>query len=125
MKVVYIAHPLGAGPDRERNLEKAARWVTWAARSGFAAMAPWIVLASHLEETPENREMGIAIDREHIERCDEIWLVGGHVSAGMVIEREHARLHGIAILDFTWLGDEPPAEPWVERTTRVSIMVRK
>ena len=115
MKVVYIAHCLGAGPDRDRNLENAARWVVWAARSGVAPVADWIALAALLEETPENRELGLTIDRELVERCDEVWLVGGRVSEGMQIEIDHAMRHGILVVDLTHLGYEPPAEPWVER----------
>lgn len=46
MKRVYIAHPLGHGPDREKNLRNAARWVAWAGEMGMSPIAPWIILAS-------------------------------------------------------------------------------
>lgn len=109
MKVVYIAHPLGAGPDREQNLANAARWVAWAALQGVAPIADWIILASQFEETPENRELGLEIDVELVERADEIWLVGGRVSEGMAIERARASRVGVRVVDLTHIGYEPPA----------------
>lgn len=108
MKVVYIAHPLGAGDDRERNRANAARWVAWAARQGVAPVADWIVLAGEWQETPENRNRGLEIDLELVERCDEIWLVGGRVSPGMEMEARHAAKHGVRIVDLTAMGYEAP-----------------
>jgi len=107
LKVVYIAHPLGAGEDRQSNLARAARWVAWAAtRKNVAPVADWIVLASQLSE--ELRQLGLQIDCSIVERCDELWLVGGRVSPGMVVERDHARACGVRVVDLTGLGEEPP-----------------
>jgi hypothetical protein len=107
-KVVYIAHPLGAGPDREQNRRNAAKWVAWAARQGVAPVADWIVLSGELEETPANRLLGLECDRALVELCDEVWLVGGRVSPGMAIEAEHARLCLVPVVDKTSLGPLPP-----------------
>jgi hypothetical protein len=107
--VGYIAHPLGAGPDRERNRQNAARWAAWIARTyDVAPIADWIILSGEWEETPENRERGLAIDLELVERCDAIYLVGGRVSPGMAMELEHAKTHGLRVVDLTHLGYEAP-----------------
>lgn len=108
MKSVYIAHPLGAGPDREFNRARAARWVAWAGLQGVAPSATWIVLAGQWDESEENRTRGLAIDVTLVKRCDEVWLVGGRVSAGMKIEANAAIEAGIAVVDMTHLGEEPP-----------------
>lgn len=109
MKLVYIAHPLGAGPDRKANLQRAARWCAWAAvKRGVAPSASWIVLAGVLPETPENRALGLECDFAAVKRCDEVWLVGGRVSEGMALEAEVAQRNGITIVDLTHLGAEPP-----------------
>ncbi len=108
-KVVYIAAPLNA-PTREgieENRRTAARWVAWAARQGVAPSATWITLSGEWEETAENRALGLEIDKALVERCDEVWLVGGRVSAGMAIEAAHARALGIQVIDMTSLGREP------------------
>lgn len=107
-KVVYISHPLNAPAFDaiERNRENASRWCAWAALQGFSPVADWIVLSGVLSE--EHRELGLACDLALIERCDELWLVGGRVSAGMAIERDHAERRGMRVRDLTSHGYTPP-----------------
>ncbi len=105
--MVYIAHPLGAGPDREANRSRAARWVAWAAAAhSVAPIADWIILSGEWSE--DMRELGLAIDCALVERCDEVWLVGGRVSPGMQIEAARAKARGLRVVDWTHLGAEPP-----------------
>jgi hypothetical protein len=107
MKAVYIAHPLSA-PTREgieANRQNAARWVGWLAREfHIAPVADWIVLTGQWEETAENRALGLSIDCELVARCDEMWMVGGRVSDGMLIEAKHAKV----VRDLTRFGYEAP-----------------
>jgi hypothetical protein len=113
MKVIYLAAPLGAGPDREQNRANAARWVAWATRAhAVAVIADWIILAGELAETPANRALGIASDLALVERCDEVWLVGGRISPGMEIEAAEARRLGKPVIDMTRLGPLPPGIAW-------------
>lgn len=118
MKTVYIAHPLGGGPDRALNLERAARWVAWAARQGVAPSATWIVLARQWAETPANRKLGLACDVAAACACDEFWHCGPRISPGMIIEATGVyrytktfivpESHG-RILDLSYAGlIEPP-----------------
>jgi hypothetical protein len=112
MRVVYLAHPLGAGPDREANRRSAARWLTWAATvRRVAVIADWITLSGELEETPGNRDLGLAFDLALVARADEIWLVGGRVSPGMAIEEAEARRIGKPVVDLTNTGPLPPETP--------------
>jgi hypothetical protein len=108
MKVIYLAAPLGSGPEREFNRANAASWVAWAASRGVAPIATWQQLSGIWPETLENREKGLALDCALVERCDEVWLVGGRISPGMAIEAEHGRAHGVVIVDLTHLGPIPP-----------------
>lgn len=110
MRAIYVAHPLGAGADREQNRANASKWCAWVAGLGHAPVADWIILSGELEESPENREMGLAIDRALVARCDEVWLVGGRVSPGMRIEAKTASAHGKPVYDLTSLGYAPPVE---------------
>jgi hypothetical protein len=112
-KVVYIAHPLGAGHDREQNRENAAKWVAWAATvRGVAPVADWIVLSGELTE--EHRKLGLECDFALIARCDELWLVGGRISPGMQLEADFARRvqipKQVRVYDMTHLGALPPRE---------------
>lgn len=109
MKVVYVAHPLGAGKDRESNRHSAAMWAAWIAwEYGHAIVADWIVLAGVWPETHELRARGLAIDFALIARCDELWLVGGRVSPGMEMEADEARRLGKPVIDMTHLGRLAP-----------------
>ena len=56
MLTVYVAHPLGQGPDRETNRVNAAKWCAWIARTfKCATIADWIVISGQWEETDDNR----------------------------------------------------------------------
>jgi hypothetical protein len=112
VKVVYIAHPLGGGHDRNDNLIHAARWVAWAASQGVAPVADWITLAEQWDETPENRARGLAIDVALVARCDELWLCGHRISTGMRIEMNEAKRLNIPVVDYTTeTGDRPASAP--------------
>jgi hypothetical protein len=111
MKVVYIAHPLSAPTIEgiEENRQSAALWAAWAAVSeGVSPSCSWVVLTGVLPESPENRSLGLACDVAQVERCDEVWLVGGRVTPGMALEAERARRRGIRVVDLTGLGPLPP-----------------
>jgi hypothetical protein len=103
MKVVYIAHPLGSGSDREANRRSAAKWVAWAGSIGVAPVADWIILSGEWDES--RREQGLTIDFALIKRCDEVWLCGSRISPGMIAEARHAQAAGIPVYDRTY---EPP-----------------
>jgi hypothetical protein len=114
VKVVYIAHQLSA-PTREgidKNRANAARWVAWLAREfRIAPVADWIVLSGEWSETAENRALGLEIDKQLVRRCDEMWLVGGLVSTGMLEEMAVAQRAELAIHDLTALGYHAPEGP--------------
>jgi hypothetical protein len=106
MKRIYLCHPLSA-PTREgieQNRRAAARWAAWISTTfRVAVSADWITLTGELEETPENREWGLACDKAHIEGCDELWAVGPRFSSGMTLERQHAVSCGLPTYDLTGL----------------------
>jgi hypothetical protein len=111
VRVIYMAHPLGFGQEREGNRQRAARWVAWiSATFKVAVIADWIILSGQWDETPDNRALGMTFDVALVERADELWMVGGRVSAGMKLEADAARRAGKRVIDLTLLGDEPPAK---------------
>ena len=114
-KLVWIAHPYGGSVA---SLSRAKRWMLWAINN-FPDVVPvmnWILYCELLNDSnPAHRELGLDADMAVAGRCEEIWLVGGRVSAGMTKESaEHP-----VVFDLTYLGEEPPAigadikfEPW-------------
>ena len=96
-KLVYVAHPLGDGPDRALNVVRASKWVVWAAEQGVLPVCTWVVLATQWPEDDEHRAAGLQIDCGLIDRCDEVWLCGPRVSKGMHVEATHAKKVGVPV----------------------------
>jgi hypothetical protein len=103
VRVIYVAHRLGAGPDREANRRSAAEWCGWIAKTfKVAVSADWIVLSGVWDESM--REMGLACDMEMVGRADEVWMVGPVVSNGMRREAAQATKMGKPVRDLTGLA---------------------
>jgi hypothetical protein len=100
---VYVAHPLGAGPDRENNRRRAAVWVAWLAERYFVApVCSWITLAEVWPET--QRDLGLEVDRALVEFCGRVVLVGDRVSPGMQCEARWA----MEVIDLTFVRCSTP-----------------
>jgi hypothetical protein len=115
VRVVYLAHALSA-PTREgieANRARGARWAAWILKTyRVAVIADWIWCTGELEETQENRTLGLAMDVELVSRADEVWLVGERISEGMRIEATQAFRLGKMVFDLTAYSsrtNEPPA----------------
>ena len=111
-RLVYLVHPAGA-PTREEhrsNLARAKRWFAWAAgQPGVSVIADWIIYCEVWDDfDPALRAVGLDADDAAIRRCDEVWLVGGRISAGMQRAAQTARLADKIIRDLMLYGDEPP-----------------
>lgn len=110
MRIVYLAHPVSG--DVAGNLARAKRWYKWIATNfDVAIIADWIVTCEVLDDSREaDRALGMAMNDTLISHlcCDEVWLVGGRVSAGMSSEWALADDLDLAVKDLTFLGAEPP-----------------
>jgi hypothetical protein len=113
LPVVYVAHPVGADTATgiAANVARAHRWLAWllAAEPDVAFCMPWAPYVATLPEDAHNRARGLRDDLAMVGRCDAIVLVGGRLSSGMALERAEARRLGLAVHDWTRLGEEPPA----------------
>ena len=106
----YVAHPVGAGPDRTANLARVRRWLRYliARYPDLALVVPWLPYCDVLEEAPEHRARGLRDDRAVQRWCDAIVLVGGYLSPGMAEELAFAQEQGHDVIDLLHLGLEPP-----------------
>jgi len=96
--VVYLAHPISG--NVEANLVDARKWIReiYEQVPYITVLAHWIVDCEVLDESnPRHRGMGLAHDFNILERCDELWILGEHVSAGMSAEITFAKALGIPI----------------------------
>lgn len=96
------------------NLARARRWLRWLVEhTDWSINATWIAgvqaaMEAGVSEADE-RPRGLADMLVQVERCDAIVLVGGRVSGGMAMERDHAVKHGLTVIDLTKFGEEPGA----------------
>lgn len=124
MRVVYLAHALSA-PTREgieANRARGARWAAWVLKTWrYAVIADWIWCTGELEETPENRSLGLEMDVELVSRADEVWLVGERISEGMRIEATRAWNLQKPVIDMTGPAEPPEfattGRPWAPGET--------
>lgn len=106
-RVVFVAHPLGTGLDRDANISNAKRWVVWLAEQGYAPLAPWTTLAEHWTEN--RREQGLDVGFAILRQCQGLVLCGGRMSPGMQRELDEAKRLGLPHLDLLHEGYAPPS----------------
>jgi hypothetical protein len=106
MKLVYIAHALSG--DWEGGVRAAKGYAYAAARAGYLPVVPYVLMDGILDDTdPEERALGMKLDIDQLRACDEIWLCGERVSAGMKAELAVADDLGLAYRRFHCLDDAP------------------
>ena len=96
MKLVYIASPLrGENPsekDYKKNIKQAAEYCEKACSLGVLAFAPHLYFTQFYNDTiPEQREKGLEMGLAMLEKCEELWVMGTHISQGMRGEIAHAK----------------------------------
>jgi hypothetical protein len=103
VKLVYLAHPLAAkrhdgSVDRIKvlqNIKNARLWYKWACDRYWpdhCFNAMWILnVEVYNDANKVDRDRGMQRNFHHIKRCDELWLLGPHISLGMEEEAQFAR----------------------------------
>ena len=99
MNKVYICSPLRG--DYDANIAAARTYCREAVEAGHLPVAPHIYLTQFLDDNkPEEHSLGLALGRQLLEDCDELW-VYGEPSEGMKAEIELAKKLGIKIVSKT------------------------
>ena len=87
--VVYICSPYRADTpeELEENLNNVRRYFRFALSQGYAPIATHFAVCSVLnDDDPAEREQGISLDVRYLTFCDELWVFGDRISAGMAHE---------------------------------------
>ena len=96
VKKVFISHPVSGAV--EANLENALRWVRWALLHGEIPFAPYIPYLGALDDDVEGeRQLGMRIGIQILSHCDELWVCGNEITAGMGEEIYRAQTYNIPI----------------------------
>ena len=95
-KLVYIASPYAG--DVEGNVAFAKAACRYAAAQGYTPVAVHLMYPQFLDDrVPKERETGLKMGRRVLAACEEIWLCGERMSAGMKAEEAEAKRLGIPI----------------------------
>ena len=95
-KLVYIASPYAG--DVQENILAAQNACRYAMAQGAVPIAVHLMYPQFLDDgSPEDREAGLQMGIRVLKACDELWLCGDRVSAGMQRELDAAVQIGLPI----------------------------
>ena len=92
--LVYICSPFSG--DVDGNTQRARLYSRLAVERGCIPLAPHLLLPQFISEATE-RETAIRMGLRLLESCQEMWICGGTVSAGMRNEIAQAKTLGMTI----------------------------
>ncbi|MDL2248838.1 hypothetical protein LJB89_03995 [Tyzzerella sp. OttesenSCG-928-J15] len=96
-KLVYVCSPLRG--DIAGNIEKANGYCREIALKGNIPLAPHCVFTQYLNDNnPKERELGIKMGLNLLNKCDYIVICGDRISEGMLSELYHAYSLEIPVL---------------------------
>lgn len=96
--LVYVASPFAG--DEERNTQNAIRYCRFAVDCGAIPWAPHLFLPRFMSEAAE-REEAMFMNMVYLGRCEQLWVFGDRITAGMAAEIGKAEKRGIPIRYFT------------------------
>jgi hypothetical protein len=96
VKLVYICSPYAGNTDQNIRFAKAS--CRYAASQGCAPIAPHLLYPQFLNDSvPSERDVGIRMGLRLLSPCDELWICGSRISAGMENEITEAKRLGIPV----------------------------
>ena len=98
--LVYICS-LFAG-DRDINTEKARHYCRFAVRNACIPLAPHLLFPQFMDDAvPVERSLAMFMGMVLLGRCEQVWVFGSAISAGMAAEIEKAEKRDMVIRYFT------------------------
>ncbi len=80
-KKVYICAPLGG--QVKKNIQKAIRYTEYALKQGVAPITTHFYALCLDDNNPAERKLGMEAGQSLLWFCDEMWIFGTEISAGM------------------------------------------
>ena len=97
--LVYIASPYAG--ETEDNISRAKGYCRFAVSKGVIPLAPHLLYPQFMDVGDEDqRILGLRFAIALLCRCDELWVFGEKISAGMAKEIEKAEKRGMRIRRF-------------------------
>jgi len=109
MKLIFVCSPFRGADQAEMvaNIQRAVEACLYVVRQGHAPFAPHLFYPRFLSDTGAEREEGIACGEAWLERCDEMWVIGSRISAGMRHEMDRAETLGKPVIQLVGPQWEP------------------
>lgn len=96
-KRIYVCSPYRG--DEERNVRRAQTFCKDIVQRGHLPIAPHVYFTQFMsDDTPGERDAALSMGIEILALCDEVWVFGNRISAGMRGEIEAAQELGIPIM---------------------------
>ena len=106
--LVYIASPYAG--ETEDNISRAKGYCRFAVSKGVIPLAPHLLYPQFMDDGDEDqRILGLRFAIALLCRCDELWVFGEKISAGMAKEIEKAEKRGMRIRRFNSKCEEVKA----------------
>ena len=98
--LVYICSPFAG--DEERNMEKARRYSRFAVRQACIPVAPHLLFPQFMDDSvPAEWSIALFMGMVLLGKCEQVWVFGSTISAGMAAEIEKAEKKNMLIRYFT------------------------
>jgi hypothetical protein len=96
-KLVYVCSPYAG--DILGNTERARKYAKDAISKGALPFVPHLMFTQiYNDGVPSERGIGCALGLEMLDRCDELWVYGDTISAGMKAEMAYAEKFNIPVV---------------------------
>lgn len=96
--LVYICAPFSG--DVEANKKKATTFAEYAYQSGCIPVTPHLLFPFIDDESKYERELALHMDLVLMGKCQEVWVLSEHITAGMNAEIEKAQRRRQAVRYF-------------------------
>ena len=98
--LVYIASPYAG--DIGFNIARAQGYCRFAVSKGSIPLAPHLLFPQFMDDDDaEQRKLGLRFALILLGKCDELWVFGEKISAGMAAEIDKAKRRGMPIKYFS------------------------
>jgi hypothetical protein len=107
--LVYICSRYAG--DIEDNVRAARKYCRFAVDNGYIPVASHLLYPQFLnDDDSAERDLGLFFGKILMDRCEEVWIFGSELSAGMKAEYERAKCRGYRIRRFSEECEEVSAD---------------
>lgn len=97
--LVYSCAPFSG--DIEANKKKAAAFAEYAYQNGCIPVTPHLLFPFMNDESKQDHELALHMDLVLMGKCQEVWVLSEHITAGMSAEIEKAQRRRQVVRYFT------------------------